>query len=464
MVEGVVLDEETGNPLARTQVALIPLPGTPAEITPVRTGARGSFVILSVTPGWYVIRATRRGYAAAESGQSRPGRPGHAFQVSEDRASGFVEIKMSHLPAITGAVLDENGVGIPKWPVHVYSSARPVRHIAQTVTDERGNYRIGELDPGAYFVRSGPGPLEDQTPLLATYSKDAVELGAAVSVSLRVGDTARNVNLLPVKGKLLTLSGTLLPVPLTVAKLTLVTDTGRREIVTAPGQPTPFAATGVQPGAVELIVSGYDSFGKACGSYTRLQVDKDVANLRLACGPFGPDTFNVSGAAPRSPVLIRRVDLDGAGEPHPLGRNELLAPGHWELSVPEGEYFVLSVGNSGQQATHFGAWWGFDTGTYARVEVLLSSTPATVSGVVSTGGNPVAGAPVFLTSESGSQTWEVRADPAGNYRAGGLAPGRYSIVSGFDLDLGAPSMEQKTLTVYTSEGNTSVQALELITQ
>ena len=33
VVEGVILDEESGNPLARTQVSLTPLPGTLADVT-----------------------------------------------------------------------------------------------------------------------------------------------------------------------------------------------------------------------------------------------------------------------------------------------------------------------------------------------------------------------------------------------------------------------------------------------
>ena len=462
VVEGVVLDEETGNPLARTEVSLVPLPGTDASVTPVRTGARGSFVILSVLPGWYILRATRRGYAPAESGQLRPGRPGHAFEVADNRASGFIEIKMSHLPAITGSVLDENGVGIPKWPVHIYTGRKPIRHAAQTVTDERGNFRIGELDPGSYYVRTGPGPLEDQTPLLATYSKAAVELADATAVTIHVGETLRDVVLLPVKGRLLTLSGTVLPVPLMGATLTLVTDTGRREVVSAPGQPTPFSATGVQPGAVELIVKGFDLRGIECGSYTRLSVDKDMNGLRLACAPFGPDSFTIAGATVKTPAVVRRVDLDGAGEPHPLAREELLAPGHWEISVPPGDYYVASVRNSGQLATHAGAWWGFDAGTYTRLAVSLSSSPGTISGVVSTGGNPVAGAPVFLENAAGSQTWNTRSDPQGQYRIGGLAPGYYTIVSGFDLDLNDPSTARKTDTVNTAEGNTTVHALQLV--
>jgi hypothetical protein len=462
VVEGVVLDEETGNPLARTLVSLIPLPGTLADTTPVRTGARGSFVILSVRPGWYVLRATRRGYAPTESGQLRPGRPGHAFEVADDRASGFHEIHMSHLPAVTGAVLDENGIGIPRWTVHIYTAQKPIRHVGQSETDDRGNYRIGELDPGSYLLRSGPGPLEDQTPVVATYSKTAVELFDAVPVSVHVGETLRDVTIRPVKGRLLTLSGTLLPVPDHGAILTLVTDTGRREVVTASGQPTPFAASGVQPGPVELIVKGIDERGNECGSYARLSVDKDVTGLRLACAPLGPDSFTITGATVKSPVLIRRVDLDGAGESHALARDELLAAGHWEISVPPGDYYVASVRSSGTPAAHNGAWWGFDAGNYTRLAVMLSSSPATIAGVVSTSGNPVAGAPVFVQSAGGAQTWTARSNPQGNYSVGGLAPGTYNIVSGFDLDLNDPAAAPKFDIVSASEGNTTTHALEMI--
>ena len=461
VVEGVVLDDETGNPLARTQVSLVPLPGTPANATPVRTGARGSFVILSVAPGWYVLRATRRGYAAAESGQLRPGRPGHAFEVADDRASGFLEIKMSRLPAVTGAVLDENGVGMPKWPVHVYTAHKPIRHVAETVTDDRGDYRVGELDPGAYFLRTGSGFLEDQTPLLATYAKAAVELADATPVTVHIGETLHDIMLRPVKGRLLNLSGTLLPVPRVEATLTLVTDTGRREIARS-GEPTPFVASGVQPGPVELIVKGFDLLGKECGSYTRLMVDKDVSQLRLACGPYGPDSVVISGAAIKSAPQIRRVDLDGTAEAHALASDELLAPGHWEVSVPPGDYYVSSVRSFGALATAFGAWWGFDAGTYSRLAITLSSRPATISGVVSTGANPVSGAPIFLSNAAGSQTWTARSDPQGNYSIGGLAPGSYTIISGFDLDMDDGATLRKADAVSASEGGVTTHALELI--
>lgn len=460
VVEGVILDQETGNPLARTEVALMPLPGTSATITPVRTGARGSFVILSVTPGWYILRATRRGYAAAESGQVRPGRPGHAFQVADDRSAGFLEIRMSRLPAITGAVLDENGVGIPKWQVFVYSARKPVRRAAKGVTDERGNFRIGELDPGAYLVRSGPGLLEDQTTLIATYAKAATEIADAIPLNVHAGETVHDVVIRPLRGHLFTISGTLLPVPKCFANLTLVTDTDRREIASG-GDPTPFSATGVQPGPVEIIVKGKDLTGKECGSYTRLVVtDKDISSLRLACGPFEKLSVTVTGGTLKSPLVVRRVDLDGASESHPLVPNEILAPGHWELSVPTtSDYYAFAVRNQfGPPLARNGAWYGFDAGTYTRLWVQLSPRPASISGVVSTRGNPVAGAPIFLRDKDSGQTWTGRADPQGNYRMQGLAPGAYTIISGFDLDPDAIKPDD----VATAEGGNTVHPLELV--
>ncbi len=464
IVEGVVLDEETGNPLARAQVTLTPLPGTKAGATSVRTGARGSFVVLSVVPGWYVLRATRRGYVPAESGQSKPGRPGHAFEVADNRATGFVELHMSHLAAISGTVLDENGIGIPRWPVHIYSARKPMRHIGQTITDDRGDYRIGELDAGTYYLRSGPGHFEDQAPVLATYSKAAVELKDAWPTGISIGQTQPNITIRPVKGPLLTLSGLFLPPPEPGgASLTLITDTGRREIASG-NKPQSISIPDVQPGPIELVVTGNDGFGRDCGSYSALTVDKDIiSTLRLACNPINPGSVQITGATPQSRLIVRRVDLDGVSETHALGRNELFRPGHWELSVPRGDYFVQSVTNFRQPAPQSGSWYNFLAGSSTSVQVSLSTRVATVSGVVSAQGNPVSGAPVFLVETTTGESWAVRADPVGHYVIGGLGPGTYAIRSSFDID-GIEGFSSKGGTFDVSLGSSTVRQLELYRQ
>ena len=107
-----------------------------------------------------------------------------------------------------------------------------------------------------------------------------------------------------------------------------------------------------------------------------------------------------------------------------------------------------------------GGWYGFDAGSYTRLVVSLTTPPSTISGVVSTGGNPVAGAPIFLTDIDSGQSWTARSDPQGNYSISGLAPGSYSIASGFDID-GAPTMRKPEI-VRTSDASTSVHNLELM--
>lgn len=460
VVEGVILDDETGNPLARTNVTLTPLPGTLVEPVTVRTGARGAFVILSVHPGWYVLRATRRGYAPAEDGSSKPGRPGHAFEVADDRAGGFHELRMAHLAAITGTVFDENGIGMPNWQVHLYTTKKPMRRVASTMTDDRGDFRLGELNTGNYQVRSGPGPLEDKTTVLATYSRDAVELKNAFPVSVVVGETKKNIVIRPVKGKLLNLSGTLqAPGWPGRAKVTLVTDTGRRDVASGSGT-VPFTASDIQPGPIELLVSGSDAIGTPCGFFADITMDRDEFNRSVPCRFIDSGGIEIT-TGQKAPIILRRIDLDGASDLHALKRDERPIPGHWELTVPRGNYYVQSVRCYYQPCPQAGDWFAFESNTYRNVRIQLSTNSATISGIVKTKGNPVLGAPVFVNNVDTGQGWEVRADPEGHYAATGLGPGSYTVLSSFNIDdLENPPGKPDTIRVY-SPGQTITQDLEL---
>jgi hypothetical protein len=460
VVEGVILDDETGNPLARTQVTLTPLPGTPAESTTVRTGARGAFVILSVRHGWYVLRATRRGYAPAEDGQSKPGRPGHAFEVADDRSGGFHEIRMAHLAAITGTVFDENGIGIPRWQVRLYTTRKPMRHVAHAITDDRGEFRIGELNTGSYEVRSAPGPLEDKTTVFATYSEAAVELTHAVPVHALVGETAKNIAIRPVKGKLLTLSGTLqAPGWPGRATLTLITDTGRREIASGSGD-VPFTADGIQPGPIELVVAGANALGTTCGFFTDLKIDQDEFNRFTPCRFIGSGGIQIT-SGPKAPIIVRRVDLDGESDVHALARDEILIPGHWELTVPRGDYYVQSLRCYGQPCSQAGDWYAFESESYRDVRIQLSTNYAVITGVVRVKDSPVLGAPVFVTNIDTGQSWNVRADPQGRYSVIGLGPGKYTVMSSFNMD--EINLSSKPVTdVALYPGQTFTKDLELL--
>src|SRR5579883_2172670 len=139
VIQGVVLDDESGSPLARALVTLQPLAGQDLLPAQLRTREHGEFLFHNVRPGWYLVRVNRRGFLPAESGQKRAGRPGIPFGIDSPDESKFVQIRMCRLSAISGTVLDENGVGLPDMTLHVFT-VKPLRHVGQGTTDDHGRF------------------------------------------------------------------------------------------------------------------------------------------------------------------------------------------------------------------------------------------------------------------------------------------------------------------------------------
>lgn len=470
VLQGVVLDDETGYPLARTLVTLTPLPGTDASPLTIRSGDRGSFSMLSVRPGWYVLRTSRKGYADTEAGQLRPGRPGIPFEVLADAQSTFLQLRMKRLGAVAGSLVDENSIGIPDLPVHVYTARKPVRRVAEGKTDDRGIFRVGGLDAGTYIVRSGAGQLEDDSGVLPTYYKYGGSVDSAERVHVRLGETQPDILIRPQRGGLMTVSGILSPPPQHPdwpVRLTVITDTGRRLIASSAG---PFEAANIPPGPVELLAEGTE-----CGSYTKLLVDRPMNGLRVGCNPlYRPfldwrvqDTMK---PGLRYPILARRVDLDGATAARTFNPNDLIMPGHYELMVQTGaSHYAQSMrGSFPRQPVPEAGWFAMDFGNQVRLTILLSDTPAAITGTVRTGGKPVAGAIVYLESfdpdlpDSRLQIWSGRSDHTGKYTFAGLTPGRYRVLSSFDFDPDDRFAMNAAREVKVRDGETAVTDLELI--
>jgi hypothetical protein len=466
VIQGVVLEEETGNPLARTVVSLIPLPGTQAGSASVRAGDHGAFTLNNIAAGWYVLRCSRKGFVPAEVGQLRPGRPGMPFEITAGAQSSFFQIRMKRMGAVTGSVLDENGVGIPDWPVHIFTARKPVRRIGESKTDDRGNFRIGELDAGSYLVRSGAGSLEDDSYLLPTWYKYGTAVESAEPAKVRVAETASDIVIRPVKGRMVQLSGVF--TSQTPAVLTLITDTGRKVLASSGNTPAAFDAS-VAPGPVAFVAEGN---GAPCGAYVRMLADHNMQGIRVACSPLEPSFVLWSpGVRTQFPLMMRRVDLDGTSQPRAYRSREAILPGHWEFrALTSADYYVKSIASqiNGHGETVGDGWFGIDIGTGVQIAVALSNKPASISGVVATAGQPVAGAAVYLEIYDPEavnprlQLFEARSDAQGAYRFTGLAPGRYRVLSSFDFDPEDRLAMEKAQLISLKEGDSAVQALELV--
>jgi len=459
-VQGVILDEETQIPLARTRVTLTPLPGTVAPILSMLANERGQYTFADVKPGWYLLRSSRVGYATGEYGQARPGLPGTPFEVANEPTDSH-QIVMRHKAAITGTVVDDNAIGIPGWPINVYTARQPIRRIAQGMTDDRGDFRIGELDPGTYIVRSGGGGLEDATTLVPSYYKYGTAVSSAEPVRVRLGETQAFVVIHTVEGNLFELTGDVIAPEKRGVKLTLITDTGRRNVATNAG---PFVATGVPPGEVGLLAEG-----PGCAGYKQILVDRNVF-ARVDCTPVSAPF--VTGDTDVQ-LIARRLDLDGPGPEGVLPAGQSLTPGPLEFTVRPGpSHYLVSIQNDGDTSppTPVDGWFALDLSNAPHLRVTLSANPASISGIVTSASQPIIGAPVFLelinpdSPELALQSWTGRADAQGNFSFTGLAPGTYRLMSSYEMTFDDPLARSKAANVALHEGDTVTEPLEMIRQ
>ena len=139
IVHGIVLEQSTSRPLARTEVRLLRVgsSGDTAPVARAMTNLAGQYWFPSLPNGVYLLSSSRAGFQTAVYGQKRPTGPGMPILV-EGESNLFAEIKMFRLGGITGKVVDENYVGLPNVNVVAYRTTLPLRIAAQSKTDDRG--------------------------------------------------------------------------------------------------------------------------------------------------------------------------------------------------------------------------------------------------------------------------------------------------------------------------------------
>jgi hypothetical protein len=105
--------------------------------------------------------------------------------------------------------------------------------------------------------------------------------------------------------------------------------------------------------------------------------------------------------------------------------------------APLAKYYTAAIleASEGDEAHEFRVVPGEEK----QIKILFSDRPGGVRGVVELNGDPVVGAPVFLSaydaellSRAGGIR-ETRADEKGRYEFLGLPPGRYEVVSSYQI-------------------------------
>jgi len=267
IIRGRVVAADTGNPIRRANVTLVPMPppppapppGTPPGTTATTrttmavsgsggltsmdvfgivrprnaiTDAQGGFEFTGLPAGTYRVQASSGQYQAAYLGMALGGkRPigngsldlGTPVVLADGQAYDKATIALPRGAVISGRVTDENGE--PMARVQVYTlyyptpTARSQRNGSNWQTDDLGQFRLFGLQPGDYAVVADARPNtfvnpnaqadseDDRVGFMTTYYPTAVDEAAAQRVRTRAGAETPGLEIRMATGRLFRLSG-----------------------------------------------------------------------------------------------------------------------------------------------------------------------------------------------------------------------------------------------------------------
>ena len=484
VVRGIVFEHASGLPLARTNVRLQPIPKAGVEIAPlqVRAASSGTFVFPNVPDGLYLLIATREPYFPAAYGQRRPDGHGTPIVVTKD-TDFFTELRMFRKGAITGRVLDENGIGMEEVPVVAYRARLPLLVAGRAISDDRGVYRIHGLAPGKYWVRTVAHTLDDGEGRLPTFGREGREIRESIMHSVTLDEDTPEADVRPLPGALFHLRGGLLcddPRPPAQITVTLSSETGRRSLQSSCLGTYTFE--GLAPGIYEVFATKPGEGADA--GFIELSLDHDTENGDVKISAPARVDFIVrragaSGGA-NIPVTIigHRQDLAEGNEDREIPLRTMLAPGHWEFAASVGPgMFVESITNNYSlrrapwPVIHPPDWFDLfmETRGLSLVTVTVSDQASRIEGSVTKEGNGVPGAPVYLwpMAESARRSLhgycEAISDVDGKFNFQNLPPGDYRMLATFDMtDIDEERLDEaRAVTIHVDPASVATADLEV---
>jgi hypothetical protein len=225
-LRGRVVDGATGAAIPRAKVRITNRDQRGSRV--VTTDAEGVFTMTKVAAGQVVLSAEKASYLTASYPERRRTLRVANLQVSDGQTVDNITIPMFRGGAITGRVVDIYGDPVEYAMVNVFF-APPAGRLAgfqqgaraSQSTNDIGEYRIGRLDPGQYYVMVTPqqrrpneqddasaAPGRTWYPGVASFDQAqpiTIERGASIAgVDLQMLDTT----LTKVSGLVMTAKGT----------------------------------------------------------------------------------------------------------------------------------------------------------------------------------------------------------------------------------------------------------------
>jgi hypothetical protein len=452
-VEGRIVNTVNGHPVKRAAVSLRGVPSVistaPAENYTCQTDSEGRFVVRDVAPGAYEVNALREGFQKDAPNVARQivVRAGHDVKD--------VELRLVPLGAVSGRVVDEHGAAIADAQVvamrYRYTAGRrELRYVESTQTDDRGQYRIGILPPGRWYLQtrksgSDPGLTSGMVTEGAvrervwetTYYGGTAEPSQAQLIELSAGAQLEHLDIVMPR------------VPVYAIRVQAPNGARVSILRLAAGMHGFTTRTLDTPGRVEI-------YGLPRGRYTleaqidarfftgrqiairRMEVtDHDIDGVDLVT----PTAVEISGRIAGVPLENLRVRLRPDEEgPQRVMETQVRPDGSFTLSAHPGDY-IVEVGEPGsvylsdvrigkRSAADHRLTVGKDSGA---LQLTASNELGKVEGVVETAaGAPAVRALVTLVPDQSLPFWldlykTARTNTSGAFSIEGVVPGKYRV-------------------------------------
>lgn len=490
-ISGQIQNSTNNEPVRKAKVTLAPGDMNKASLT-ATTDNDGKFAMERIEPGRYTLKAERQGFVNQNYGAAVPSRPGSTLDVKAGKEMPALNFKMTPQGIIAGRVLDDenepmSGLSVTAMrSAYMFGKKRILPAGAPVQTNDLGEYRIPNLEPGKYVISStaqklmqietgtekasGKGFEEGFVP---TYFPNVAESTAASSVEVAPGAEVRGIDIHLKKTRVVRVSGKLLNAQGEAVKSGVLM-VYRREGGTMSVMPSSMYVVQGDKGTYELrnIAPGqYTLMAMSTADVQNMKIT--TANIEVADRPMTDRVITLGGGydVPVTATYLnksasdpKKNEKDDIGnvrvllqqDENPMaslativldkdlkGTMKTVNPDKYRFTavgVPPGAY--LKSATLGAQDVLAN---GLDirNGVTGTVEVVIASPGAEVGGYVRNEKNePIPGATVTLVPKMpnphrGDLAKTVTADQNGMYRVGGIVPGVYNIYGWEEVESGA---------------------------
>jgi protocatechuate 3,4-dioxygenase beta subunit len=145
----------SGEPIRRATVVIEEVKyadGASETVADATTGDNGEFSFSNLAPARYRRQAERSGYVAGRFPQAKA-----LVRLTSGDVIDDITLRLVAVCVVSGDVLDGNGDPLAKAVIRLlqyryYPGGRRLTVAREVISDERGQYRIGDLNPGRYYV------------------------------------------------------------------------------------------------------------------------------------------------------------------------------------------------------------------------------------------------------------------------------------------------------------------------